>query len=373
MIDDAEVLKRLEMISTPGALNRYLWENPERWVEMHKWILEDSEQNPEAGIGDVSAMFGGLTIGGAKEQRRVYGKWNLSHIEEQYRLAVVGLLHHASWLSEEQFNFLTAGDRFGVIRPDKYTDHFRLRGETTLAEFGDHIIQQFKANPEHKRLAIAFAKQMVDEAQPHRQRCIVGQFDMDRIPLERLDNLFTYHSLRMVIDSRGIAASLVGSNSSGVYYAPFVWTPEYFSGWSLGGEESWALQVMMSCIWRDACVVKHKFYEQRAGAGHRNNKKQRRQSKLVLPRQIAVCSWAADSERQRIVGSQSVRAHYRELPDGWNASQSAIDFALLYGYPAPPDGWTFVQPHQRGDDAVSQDQSTKVVCTGLRVAKVALG
>lgn len=100
MIDDAEILKRLEMMSTTGALNRYLWENPERWVEMHKWILEDSEQNPDAGIGNVSAMFGGLTIGGAKEQRRVYGRWNLSHIEEQYRLAVVGLLHHA-WVGCE--------------------------------------------------------------------------------------------------------------------------------------------------------------------------------------------------------------------------------------------------------------------------------
>ena len=374
MLTDEQIIKSLELMLTPGAYTKYLWDNPQFWVDTQQSIIEDAEGDHEIDR-ETASMFSDLKVSHSGEKRRVYKQWNLTHIEEAYRLPVVASLNRASWLSEEQFNFLTNGNRFGLLRPVGYQDHFSIAGEISLQQFERKILQQFKADPEHKRLAIAFSKQMIDEAEPHRQRCIVGQYELEKVPLQQIDNLFTYDALRMVIDNRGIAASFIASDKDATYYSPFVWSPDYFSGWSMGGEESWAVQVMMACIWRDACVVKKKAYTEQPTAGHRNERKRTRQAKLVLPRQISICKWSTSEERHAITNAQSVRAHYRELPEGWKTSQQAMEAAKSYGYPEPPIGWTFVQPHQRGADPVGEPVPaiTQVVCRGLKVAKVALG
>jgi hypothetical protein len=57
---------------------------------------------------------------------------------------------------------------------------------------------------------------------------------------------------------------------------------------------------------------------------------------------------------------------------GGNDGQLARDAdsrASEWGLPAPPDGYTFVKPHQRGAGDVV-DKPTKLVCSGLQIVAI---
>jgi hypothetical protein len=368
----------LSKISTPGALQEHFWRNPAEWNVMQRYMAEDDG----TGFADsqrVMRGFGAVTLAAHSTKRRAWRNWSIAHIDQDRRLYVVAALHPATHLAQPEFNFLTAADhaarRYGVKRPADYEDIVTVGESVTMEQFGERALTHFRIEPEQKALAEAFARQMVEDAAPHRQRVVIGSFEMAHVPLPQLDARLRYDALRMVIDQRGIAASLIGYTDKECWYSPFWWSPEDFTGWSLGGPEAFALQIMMSCIWRDACIVRHAtFYERSRSALHPRPHKQERRGKLVLPRTVKICAWSQPDERERVTRDRhGVRLHYRQLPTGWKASRDAIDNARLYGQPPPPSGWTFVSPHQRGrGEGEMPTPVTPVICVGLQTAAIAL-
>lgn len=371
----------LDKLATPGSLQEHLWRNPAEWIDMQRMLAIDAGDTVDRDeFQRISMMFGQMTIAESKTKRRAWRNWSLSHIAPEHRLHVVALLHPAAHLAQPEFNFLTAADhpgaRYGIGRPQSYRDILTVGESVTLDEFSQRTIEHFRVDPEQRQLAEAFARQMIDDAAPHRQRVVVGSFDMERVSLPALDALVYYDHVRMVIDQRGIAASLITVVDNDVRYTPFWWSPEEHTSWSLGSHEAFALQVMMSCIWRDACIVRHAtFYERSRSALHPRPRKQDRRGKLMLPRTVKICAWSLADERERVTRERhGVRLHYRQLPTGWKASRDAIDNARLYGQPPPPAGWTFVSPHQRGrGEGEMPTPITPVVCIGLQTAAIALG
>lgn len=376
------ILSWLDKLATPGALDAHFWHHPEEWIEMQRYLIEDANAGDAALPPNISQQFSAMTMVERPTKRRLWRNWSLDHIEASHRLYAVAALHPAAHLSQPEFNFLTAADhatrRYGVKRPAGHiNDMTRYSGPISLDEFGRHVRQQFRIDAESRQLAEAFARQMVEEAEPYRHQAVIGSFEMERVPLEWLDAHIDYDTIRLVIDQRGIAASLIKHDPDGCCYSPLWWSPGYFTGWSMGGEEAFALQVMFACIWRDACVVRERtFGERRQHRQPAERPERLRQAKLVLPR-VRLVAWSTPEERERITRSQhTVRHHYRLLPAGWKTSQQAIENARRHGQPPPPAGWTFVSPHQRGTEGGGTVDLpvpvTPVVCTGLQTALIAL-
>jgi hypothetical protein len=303
-------------------------------------------------------LWRGLWIGGLRDIDKL--------------LVVSTLAAGGESLTQETLNFLTLSDvpqaKYQMVKAYDDSDTWAT---TDQDEFQRATVQEFQIDSESKALTEAFIKQMTDEAEPYQPGIVLGSFVMERTPLSYLDSLIDYDTLRLVTSPVGIFGSLV----KGANYLTFFWSPEIATTWSLGAKPAWAVNTMMACIWRDACIVKHKMMSERQRGGyHRTAKKQKRQNpKLILPRTIRHCAWGPDEERERISRSaHAVRAFYRQLPDNQAASDAAIFAANEYGYPEPPVGFTFVRPHTRGGQA-SETEAMPVVCLGLQVANLALG
>ncbi len=213
---------------------------------------------------------------------------------------------------------------------------------------------------------------MIEEAEPYRNQVVLGAFEMERVPLSYVDQLLDYNYLRLVFNPQGIFVSLIKDNA----YSAFWWSPERHSFWMIGAKEAWALNVMLSCIWRDACIVRHKMYQRRTRKGHGTQRKKRRKGrkkKLILPRIVTHVAWSSDQERERIIrAAHTVRPHYRELTNYQQTSNEAKKRAVEYGYPEPPEGFTFVKPHSRSGKKDQPEATPAVVCKGLQVANIAL-
>lgn len=223
---------------------------------------------------------------------------------------------------------------------------------------------------EAKALALAFANQMVQEALSANRPPLIGDFVMS--PPDYLPLIAELHleQIRLIIQSGGIWCSLVFPDSS---ISPGWWSPKGDNLIIVFGERAaWMMRVFLSCLWRDATVVKKQaFRVKRLRSKERRGEKSARQA-IVLPRTIRTMEWGDDETQSYYSGeskaAHGVRAHYRRLAKAtWQASPDAIENAERAGLPAPPDGFTFVQAY-----AVGGDGAPRVVAKGLSAAAVAL-
>lgn len=127
-------------------------------------------------------------------------------------------------------------------------------------------------------------------------------------------------------------------------------------------------------LWRYPGIIQRMFQERSRSIYKPASKKRKLAGKkLILPRIIKQCAWGHDAERERITHAEhEVRAFYRQLPAGQQGSKAAGDMAAEFGYPKPPEGFTFVRPHTRGSGDGWSVETTEVVCLGLQVAHLAL-
>lgn len=225
-------------------------------------------------------------------------------------------------------------------------------------------------------LLYAFRGQMLAEAAPHQHQVAVGAYVLERTPLRFVDEQVGYDTLRLVIHPRGILCSLVSGN----WFVPFAWSPggvNTSTVW-MHPRGVFAMDALLACIWRDACVVREAWSTRTNKRGHSSRgsvQRPKHVNPVVLPRVIYQSRWGASDEERDAVTYQSrnahaVRAHYRVLAEGRKSSDAASSNAESFGFPPPPDGYTFVQPHIRGEGAVQQVR--RVVCRGLQVANIVM-
>lgn len=357
-----------------GTLDAHMWRHPSHLTEMYRLLWLGSLEGDVDLAGYITFR---LHISEVHTRRRGWRNWDLTHIQPKHRIYVVAALCD-SGIDQAGLNFLTGADlgaTYGVDQTDRLARVTELGGTLAINELNERVRSMYIVDGESQRLADGLARQMIEEAAPHRGQAVLGAFDMERTPLQYIDSLITYESLRMMITPRGIAASFIEQKGGEVYALPFWWTPENHTCWLLGGKEAFAVHVLMACIWRDACIVRHRTFHARSRAPYQDRGRKRQRKKLILPRTIFHCEWSLPEERERIIRSRhSVRAFFRTLPEGQKASDAALDHARQYGYPLPPEGFTFVRPHQRGSGAQGDmpQPITPVVCTGLQTAAIAL-
>lgn len=283
------------------------------------------------------------------------------------RLAYAPALHY---LTQETFNFLNLADvpnaELGA-RSKRYTESVQ-----SVEQMRERITNVFSVPGDEIRLTRAFVKQLYEDAEPHAKQVYTGNFVMDRVPLKRLDDEIDYDSMRLVIVPTGIFCTLVKWG----FYSPFFWTASahHRMPFCHDAYSDLALDILMAGIWRDACVVKRKFAEERTRGHYKPNHNKRISKRVILPRVVHECAWADERERTGITHSaHTVKATYRELHEGWNQGEGADLRAADYGYPAPPEGFTFVKPHKRGAGEAAPVDFKKVVCRGLLTVSTALG
>lgn len=272
-------------------------------------------------------------------------------------------------LTQATFDFLTLRDGGDYKLDDALVaTSFELTAESYLF-----------ADEEDVRLCMAFRQQMVQEAEPLRHNICRGAYVLLREPLPRLDQLLIYDYLRLVLTPAGIGVAVVWEGDR--WYIPFWWSPDS----DINTSQVWvpprlrfALDVLLAAIWRDACIVQQKTFTERrdVGKGYKAKSKPKHQSDTIrLPRVVYKSSWGPTSDREVIERiarrAHAVRGHYRALEDR-TASEMAVEAALEYGYPEPPEGYTFVRPHTRGTGE-AMPAVRRVICKGLQVAKTVLG
>lgn len=249
---------------------------------------------------------------------------------------------------------------------------------------GGSEIMWFATDQELLSLATAFRQQMVAEAEPHRWNIPVGAYVLQREPLPRLDRLLAYSNLRLVLTPAGIGVSIVvETESEGTWYLPFWWSPDNDTNtvqvW-VPPDLRFAFDILMSTIWRDACIVQCATFAR--GSRHRKAyeaktpKPKHPDNTLRLPRRIYESRWADEADRVAVAhitrSAHAVGGFYRPLPDGHQAGPDTEDRAQRHGFAPPPPGYTFVRPHSRGGEVEPQNVR-RVICRGLQVAKTVLG
>lgn len=212
------------------------------------------------------------------------------------QLDILAMLQPAwGWLSQESLDFITLRDvknaqGNNMIRPAS-------------------LDQYFSMNPDDVEVMRAFQNQMLRQAAEHDYQRAVGAYVLSRPDLPRLNNLIEYDQLRLIITRAGLVVSIVGGNM----FTPFVWMPDSTNTAqiALPLEAVVLLDVMLSCIWRDASVVVKRWREQtpdkRVGKRHAYNP--RRNDKLYFPRTVTVYEWGEATERHQIAERITRHAH----------------------------------------------------------------
>ena len=273
---------------------------------------------------------------------------------------------------------LDAAQRSGILSQEAL-DFVTLRDITTAAletaipsANGD----PFEYDVEHVNLMYAFRNQVVAEAASHRYQVATGYYVLERPELPIIDSELVYETLRLAITPKGILGAFV----QGDEYAPFWWTPEGTNTvqvWVFP-RVAFAVDLILACVWRDACIVREAWRTERRGVkgAMPRSRIKHTSSVMLLPRVIYKSRWGtSDADRESATDiarrAHTVRGFYRRMPDGWQAHE-AVNRAAEWTYPPPPDGYTFVAPHQRGIGEV-KSPVRRVVCRGLQVAALSFG
>lgn len=305
-----------------------------------------------------------------------WGRLDIKHIAAHRRLySLVLLADDQMRLTQAEYNYLMGVDLKADLKLKRLSgleNHQKTVLDNLLnQDYWKDTLEQLEVSPAQRKLAEAFTEEMLAEASRYNQP-VIGHFELERVGFPYLDKLIDYETVRLSLHPSGIRGALVHQQS--VY--PFIWKPRGRSSiWILGADVAWGLHVFLACIWRDANVIKDEFVTERSSKIYEPSRRKPRhiRSVTVLPRIIRHVAWSNDEERERITHqAHYVRGHYRELQDGQRASQTAAHNAIEYGWPEPPEGFTFVTPHQRGGEAGEDITPRKVICKGLQVARLAL-
>ena len=186
----------------------------------------------------------------------------------------------------------------------------------------------------------------------------------------------------------GIDAWRVWAEPTGLWFLPisngkigagYWWTPTMYHQTLVAGQTTHLtglLEVTAAALWRDLCVAGERVIRPRGAAATRSAGSQppspasRTQNTRTLPARRIVLTgareWSDAAEREAITRrAHGVRGHLRTLHTGWTASSAAYQVAEDFNLPIP-DGYTFVRPHTRGDNAPSETpQATPIQARGL--------
>lgn len=365
------------IITNPEAFKRYFWKQPESMIITQRLLWNSIRTNDKELFKNASIIETEIT---SLEVPKRWRGLDTKHIKNAWTMVSFGTM--AKYLDQEMLNFLTCADladhKEDILLKVDPEDLFEYRIDEApetmnyekLAAFA---VRHFLARNGMDELAIAFGQKMIDEAKPFRSNVCTGYFVMDRVDLPLLDKVLDYDQIRLVILPEGILASFV--SHQGKMYTTTSWRGDGIqSGWITNERFAWAFHVFASCLWRDACVVARKALatKKKIVASKKERKRSRNKGggKVILPRTIYEVQWASDEDREKIVRqAHQVRGHYRMLRDGWTRSEMAEEKAKEWGYPEPPDGFTFVEPHQRGSGE-PLPKIRPVVAKGFQVANI---
>lgn len=369
-----------------GALVDSYWEDPAELARMlgslSNFIMAGVDPGDQV---DQMALLSALVT--AREWKERWHGLNLKHIPAQLRLWVLSKLTFPGakpYLTQEVLNFVTLADKPGRVlglrtRVFELNPHAAYEATAqgiklmNSSEIRNKIITAYSLDEREVKLAISFRDQLLEEARPFEKKVFTGTLVMDKIPLAHLDEHLDYDYLRLVIVPTGIFCTPV--KDDGYCYNPFFWTAagRTHIPFLNSAQVDLSLDVLMAGIWRDACVVQKRFIQDRVYKDPRP-RSGKKSGTVILPRVIREVAWADERERTGIThAAHTVRPHYRELPPTWNTSERAAEKAGEFGWPTPPEGFTFIPPHIRGRGEAAIPDYRKVVCRGLLTVFTAIG
>lgn len=233
---------------------------------------------------------------------------------------------------------------------------------------------QRRLDTESLRLASRFYDGLIAKIDAISRPPLMGNFVLNIPPVlaPLLPDALRDGHFRIVLKMGYLYASLITTNGQCI---PFFWSPH--EGDNIGS--LWLpylnlpLRVFSAAIYLDAVQVEDVFRREGEAvhySGKRVGNTRKGRARINLPRRIYHAEWNA----RRITGNddfvprKSPRAHYKRLRDGTRRSARAERNAQAWGFPEPPDGYTFACP-----SGLPPEQIPQIVSSGLNVAATALG
>lgn len=144
-----------------------------------------------------------------------------------------------------------------------------------------------------------------------------------------------------------------------------------------------ALQATLAALWRDLRIAGEDVFpaygsarskwRQRQSTSRRTRKRLPTKKRYMLEDRR---TWGSKEEHDAIRRrAHGVRGHLRQLPEGWQRSEDAVELARAHSL-SLPDGFTFVRPHVRGGkngDEAEVPEATIVQAQGLSSLVTLLG
>jgi hypothetical protein len=303
--------------------------------------------------GQTFSSWRGLDVRHTQQASTSYSQFDL--------FAALDYAANAGLLSQSAFDFLTLRD-FPSRRLEIIVH------EDAMDQYDNAMVS----------LAVAFRAQCLTDAAAHLHRLVPGAYWLNKPPLDTFNSFFEYESVRFVVNTSGMAITIVGKDGA---YIPFFWYgPESTQFVWFGNKALAAIDIFCAALWRDLCVVKEgAFIPQEGRRGYTPkgtaSTTRPREKVIVLPRVVNRYEWGSSADRQAIERSP-VKPHtvihcYPRLPDG-HVAHDAAERAAEWGCLPPPLGHTFRAPHQRGTGEVKSG-ATRIVARGLQTAMALLG
>jgi hypothetical protein len=255
------------------------------------------------------------------------------------------------------------------VAPDSQFDRSLANSLASDEDAKPETPDALRTNLDALNLANAFYNQMLNRTSgvPH----LIGEYRMTKTSIDLVDDL-QVKEFRFVITVAGMWLSTVFPDDT---FAPAWWGPggDTFQI-NYGLRYAWIFRTFCACLWHDLHAEAEYNFRVKKDREQRSAGKSRPGEKVIrLPKSVRKLDWEEGLTRSWNAGNRrdySVRAHYRHLHEGWQPSQEAVDRALTYGFPEPPDGYTFVSPYDVGEESFVRPP--RIVAKGLRAAQVAL-
>lgn len=345
------------------------WDDPSQYMKLIHSSYVALDVGDEKAFGEITSQMALLQI--QSDERHSYAGFRLSHIDSAMRPYVVGqMLPGLKYITKEEFYFHTLGDIPGrEYKINRVGGSIVPEGISFNLSEAFQMMRQGYFNHDGIDFLNAVKQKMLIEAQGG-EMPVVGSFILLRTPIDSIDSYVGYDRLRVTIKDQGMMITIQYHNQ----FIPVWWSPyENTIEGIHSAHFTLALDVYLACLWRDAHVVEYRELFEKQQDHKPSRKDAKKIEKFVrLPRIMRVVHWGLEPERERIIKTaHTVRGHYRKLGEDRTASQAATDNAEMYGFPEPPDGFTFVQPHTRGKGD-AHVTVPRLICKGLAYAKIAL-
>jgi hypothetical protein len=227
-------------------------------------------------------------------------------------------------------------------------------------------------------VAVAFyEQQLVKPVQAPIQ--FTGEATIKRTGIKMLDTLPKhYDEIRLVVMPDGIYGSMVFD--SGV--VPFFWSQRGDTlRLGFGQRYGLAFALYFSGLWQDLhtepTVIERIISKKKQKGALQASKSASRgntpHGTIYLPKRIYNIQYADDNLNQWQASNRAraIRAHYRRLQNGHTMSTRAHDLCNDYGFPIPPQGFTFVSPSHT-EATASPISAPRIVAKGLHITKAVL-